>query len=202
MAGVAAAPARHAAEGCGLRDAGGAASALRSAARIAAGSARCARARRAWASRSTGKPRKHGKHRKHDDEHGAHIAATATAAGALRLKIGILKFGQRLLPVVSNSGSPKSAAASMVTVRAGKGCWCDAAAGGTGSRPPRLKGWQRSSLQTASADPRSGPCMAMAIDGVLRARGQKSASARAQRVHRGREPAADRTRGVRAGCAS
>ena len=36
-------------------------------------------------------------------------------------------------------------------------------AGGTGSRPPRAKGWQRSSLQKARALPRTGPCVAMAV---------------------------------------
>lgn len=33
---------------------------------------------------------------------------------------------------------------------------------GTGSRPPRVNGWQRSSLQAASAPPRIGPWVAIA----------------------------------------
>src|SRR5208282_3396378 len=37
-------------------------------------------------------------------------------------------------------------------------------AGGTGSRPPRANGLQRSSLQAASATPRTGPWVAMATE--------------------------------------
>ena len=40
-------------------------------------------------------------HERGERQRGAHIAAAATAAaGALRLKIGIANFGQRILPVV------------------------------------------------------------------------------------------------------
>ena len=44
------------------------------------------------------------------------------------------------------------------------GKWREIGAGGTGSRPPRVKGWQRSSLQSARAVPRNGPCVAMATE--------------------------------------
>lgn len=45
----------------------------------------------------------------------------------------------------------------------GKGlCGKGEGTGGTGSSPPRLKGWQRSSLQVANATPRNGPWVAIA----------------------------------------
>ena len=60
-----------------------------------------------------------GEAHKHHDEERLHVAATTAGAAwtTLRLQIGILKFGQRLRPVSQTLGRPKSAAASMVTVR-------------------------------------------------------------------------------------
>jgi hypothetical protein len=47
---------------------------------------------------------KGGEHNEHKGHGGAHVATT-TAAGALRLQIGIVNFGQRRLPIVSR-GQP------------------------------------------------------------------------------------------------
>ena len=101
------------------------------------------------------------------------MSPPATAAGALRLQIGILNFGQRILPIVSR-GQPAGCRSTygngswgntlrrdgFAGVRAGGAGWDWQ---GTGSNPPREKGWQRKSLQAASAQPRSGPCVAMAM---------------------------------------
>ena len=62
--------------------------------------------------------------------------------------------------------------------------------GGTGSKPPRAKGWQRSSLPDGK---RAAAQRAMHGDGhgrILRACGQIFAPARAERVQRRRKPAA------------
>jgi hypothetical protein len=78
----------------------------------------------------------------------------------LRLNIGILNFGQRVRPVDSK-GQPQGRLTSYGNGSWGKGLAC--ATGGTGSRPPRVKGWQRNNLQRARPVPRSGPCVAIAI---------------------------------------
>ena len=101
-----------------------------------------------------------GNSQKAHHEHGAQIAAAAaTTAGALRLKIGILEFGQRVTSCRSKSSGDRRwfyGNGSWET-----GCWVEGR--GTWSSPPRLKGWQRKILPTASAVPRSGPCRAMAV---------------------------------------
>ena len=92
-------------------------------------------------------------------------AIAASASTALSLKIGIAEFCQGILPVRLGLFSAHGEAPSGRHSFYGKGSWgngCAIAAGGTGSRPPRVKGWQRSSLQDASRTPRSGPCVAMA----------------------------------------
>ena len=95
---------------------------------------------------------------------GAHVAA-ATAAGraarSLRLKIGITNFRQeRFLSICEER-------ADSAALLYGNGSWWheqDAAAGGTGSSPPRAKGWQRISRHAASMAPRIGPWAMMACD--------------------------------------
>src|SRR5579872_5332056 len=89
-------------------------------------------------------------HERHEAAKIAAAVAAATAAGALRFQIGVFKLGQRLLPVVLRSA-----------LVYGNGL-CGKGAGGTGSRPPRLKGWQRSRRQVASTTPRNGPWFAIA----------------------------------------
>ena len=48
---------------------------------------------------------KSGEHNQHKGHSGAHVATATTTAGALRLQIGIVNFGQRKLPIVSR-GQP------------------------------------------------------------------------------------------------
>jgi len=102
-----------------------------------------------------------GQRQKREDQEAAEIttAAAATAASSLRVKIGIANFGQ------SNFLSLRSSAPAGRCSFYGNGSWgtrLAVAAGGTRSSPPRLKGLQRSRRQKASAEPRSGPCVAIA----------------------------------------
>jgi hypothetical protein len=83
----------------------------------------------------------HGK--EHEGHGGAHIAPTTTA-GPLRLKIGILNFGQRILPIRwkrqpvghrflygnGSRGKTRGAQLQLPPERAG----------GTGSKPPGVNG--------------------------------------------------------------
>jgi hypothetical protein len=99
----------------------------------------------------------HGK--KHEGHGGAHIASTTTA-GPLRLKIGILYFGQRILPIGwkrrprgrrflygnGSRGKTRGAQPQSLAEQPGGTSWLNAggterlAARGTGSRPPGVKG--------------------------------------------------------------
>ncbi len=98
---------------------------------------------------------------KAENQERSHVAA-ATAAGSaasLHLKIWILIFGQRKLPVLIEQRE------TTATRFYGKGSWetwREMGAGGTWSRPPLLKGWQRNRRQRARQDPRRGPWVAMA----------------------------------------
>src|SRR5208282_4002612 len=104
----------------------------------------------------------HGK--QHKGHGGTHIAAAT--AGPLRLQIGILYFGQRILPIVRKR---RLLGRRSFYGNGSRGRACERQpqspperAGGTGSKPPGVKGWQRSRRHAASPEPRNGPCVAMA----------------------------------------
>jgi hypothetical protein len=91
----------------------------------------------------------HGK--EHEGHGGAHIAPT-TATGPPRLKIGILYFGQRILPIgwkrqpmghrflYGNGSRGKTRGAQLQSLPERPGGTGRLAAGGTGSNPPGVKG--------------------------------------------------------------
>ncbi len=130
-----------------------------------------------------------GQHQEHEGHGGAHIAAT-TAAGPLRLQIGILNFGQRILPIVGKgspqgrrllygNGSRGNAVGALRRVRRGRPAERAGTCGrGTGSNPPGVKGWQRNRRHAASPQPRSGPCVAMAVAAYSEHVGMELAAAR------------------------
>jgi hypothetical protein len=116
---------------------------------------------------------KDGGHDQERESHGGAHIAPATTARPLRLKIGILYFGQRILPIgwkrqplgshfIYGNGSRGMAGGAQPQSLLERAGARRLDAGGTGSKPPGVKGWQRTRRHAASPQPRNGPCVAMA----------------------------------------
>ena len=83
------------------------------------------------------------------------------------------KFGLRISGKGNFLSLEKRREHERLSVYGNGSCGKGVAAGGTGSSPPRLKGWQRSRRQVARPTPRRGPWVAMATEAYSEHEGTK-----------------------------